>query len=329
MAPRILPPVMIAALLGLEALALAMAGAAQSDTPTEAPVAAMVRQTELRLAPLAGGRLARVAVAPGEAVRRGTLLALLDNPDLVARLGEAEAAAAAARADRDNLLAGTRAEEVAAAARNVETAAATLLLAGQSHRRIAALFAATFASRQQLDEAVASLDKARAELDLMRARQAAALAGATAEQRAVAIARVDAAEAAVATLRAELDKTRVVAPADGIVRVVAAEPGEVIAAGQPVLTLAPAGGLFFSLTLREDALGGLRIGLPVALRDAGGAAVRARVTELRPLGEFATWRAARAVGDHDLNSLRLRLEPEGTPPAALEAGMTLWLPVPR
>ena len=35
------------------------------------------------------------------------------------------------------------------------------------------------------------------------------------------------------------------------------------------------------------------------------------VTELRPLGSFATWQAERAVGDHDRNTLRLRLEPEG------------------
>jgi HlyD family secretion protein len=56
-----------------------------------------------------------------------------------------------------------------------------------------------------------------------------------------------------------------------------------------------------------------------------GRRIEGRVTELRPLGEFATWRAARAVGDHDLNSFRLRLDPGGKD-EKLEPGMSVWLP---
>lgn len=48
------------------------------------------------------------------------------------------------------------------------------------------------------------------------------------------------------------------------------------------------------------------------------------VTELRPLGAFATWQAERAVGDHDRNTLRLRLDPQGNA-TGFEPGMTVWL----
>ena len=41
-------------------------------------------------------------------------------------------------------------------------------------------------------------------------------------------------------------------------------------------------------------------------------------------GEFATWRAARAVGDHDLNSFLVRVDPE-TPNDSIEPGMTVRL----
>ena len=47
--------------------------------------------------------------------------------------------------------------------------------------------------------------------------------------------------------------------------------------------------------------------------------------ELVPLGPFATWQAERAVGDHDRNTLRLRLDPQGDA-TGLESGMTVWLP---
>ena len=79
----------------------------------------------------------------------------------------------------------------------------------------------------------------------------------------------------------------------------------------------------YAFTLREDALHGLTVGATVALSAQDGRTIDARVTELRPLGEFATWRAARAVGDHDLNAFRLRLDPTGST-HGLEAGTTVF-----
>ena len=82
---------------------------------------------------------------------------------------------------------------------------------------------------------------------------------------------------------------------------------------------------WFAFTLREDDLKQLTVGSDVTLTTDDGRRIAARVTELRPLGEFATWRAARAVGDHDLNSFRLRLDPVGAT-EGLQPGMTVWLP---
>jgi len=48
------------------------------------------------------------------------------------------------------------------------------------------------------------------------------------------------------------------------------------------------------------------------------------VTEVVPLGSFATWQAERAIGDHDRSTLRLRLDPQGAQ-TGFEPGMTVWL----
>ena len=187
-----------------------------------------------------------------------------------------------------------------------------------------ALAGKDFASKQQLDESTASLAKAKADLDLKRAQAAEASAGPTAEERALADAKVALAEATVAELQAQLDKTVLTAPVDGTIGIRVAEPGEIIGPGKPVMTIDADGQPWFAFTLREDALHGLTIGTTVALTVQDGRNIDARVTELRPLGEFATWRAARAVGDHDLNAFRLRLDPTGSTDG-LEAGMTVWL----
>ncbi len=52
--------------------------------------------------------------------------------------------------------------------------------------------------------------------------------------------------------------------------------------------------------------------------------IAAHVTELRRLGDFATWRAARAVGDHDLNTFFVRADAvDGG--LSLEPGVTVWI----
>jgi HlyD family secretion protein len=284
----------------------------------------MVRQTEIRIAPETTGRLATIAVIPGQHVRKGDLLAVLDNPELTAAVGEAKAAAASAKAERDRVYSGVRAEEVAIATQAVRTAQANLLLAQQQYDRASALAGKNFATKQALDESTASLAKAKADLDLKRSQAAEAGAGPTAEERALADAQVALAGATVADLQAQLDKTRLTAPTDGKIGIRVAEPGEIIGPGKPVMTLDAEGQAWFAFTLREDDLHEMTLGKTVALTVQDGRQIDARVTELRPLGEFATWRAARAVGDHDLNSFRLRLDPKGSA-EGLEAGMTVWL----
>jgi HlyD family secretion protein len=126
-------------------------------------------------------------------------------------------------------------------------------------------------------------------------------------------------------LERRLDKTILRAPADGIVSVIVAEVGENIHAGQPVLVIEAAGKQWLSFNAREDLLHGLTVGSKVDVARAGAREpTLALITELVPLGSFATWQAERAIGDHDRSTLRLRLDPQGDP-SGFEPGMTVWL----
>jgi HlyD family secretion protein len=107
--------------------------------------------------------------------------------------------------------------------------------------------------------------------------------------------------------------------------VLVAEPGEAVIPGQPVMTLDAAKERWITFNLREDRLDGIDIGTKLDLIAAGGRTIAARVTEIRGLGEFATWRAARAIVDHDLNTFLIRADPAAND-GALEPGMTVWLP---
>ena len=77
--------------------------------------------------------------------------------------------------------------------------------------------------------------------------------------------------------------------------------------------------------MREDQLDGVDTGASVQLMLADRSApIKGRIAEIVPRGEFATWRAARVVGDYDLNTFLIRADPVGGA-VALEAGMSVWL----
>ena len=126
-------------------------------------------------------------------------------------------------------------------------------------------------------------------------------------------------------LERRLEKMILRAPADGVVSVIAAEVGENVRPGQPILMVEAAGQQWLSFNAREDHLSGLTIGKTVSVMGNGAdSAIESVITELRPLGTFATWQAERVIGDHDRNTLRLRLDPQGDS-ARLEPGMTVWI----
>jgi len=98
------------------------------------------------------------------------------------------------------------------------------------------------------------LSKAEASLVLANAALDQTKAGPTQEELAVAQSQVALALATVADLEAQLAKTTLTSPVDGIARLLVSEHGEAISPGQPVLTLAAAGDRWFTFTIREDRL---------------------------------------------------------------------------
>jgi multidrug resistance efflux pump len=293
------------AILGLAILILGGAAAAfrfETQRNLEPPLVGVVHETEIRIAPEISARLAAIAVKSGQEARKGDVIAVLSSPEIAAALEEAKANAESARANLANVKAGVRKEEVDAAAQKVAIATANVELAKEQFARVSALASKNFASRQHYDEDAAALAEAQASLTLAQAVLAQSQAGPTKEQQAVAEREVALALATVADVEAKLAKATLISPVDGVARLLVAEPGEVISPGQPVLTLGIAGERWFTFTIREDRLLGLTMDSKIALLTAPGDRFEAKVTELRPLGEFAVWRAARAVGDHDINA---------------------------
>jgi HlyD family secretion protein len=288
-------------------------------------IVGVVRATEVRVEPEVNGQLVSIAVEKGAHVHAGDVLARLSAVELTAQADQARAALASATADRNNVYAGVRREQVDSLKAAIAKASARLEYVQAQLTRTSTLARQSVESQQSLDQAENDVASARADVAEAQANYDAAVAGPTREERAVADVQVQAAAAAVTVLERRLDKMVLRAPADGAVSVIAAEVGENVRAGQPILMVEAAGRQWLSFNMREDHLGGFTVGQTASvMRNGADAAIKSAITELRPLGVFATWQAERVIGDHDRNTLRLRLDPQGET-AGLEPGMTVWI----
>jgi HlyD family secretion protein len=281
--------------------------------------------TRIDIAARVDGRVGKRPVERGDNVAAGQLLYEIDNPELLTKLKEAEAGLAVASAQLANVLAGTRAEEIAQRKAEVESAAANLTLAQQTYDRIKELARTGNAPLQRLDEATNSLQVAQRSLDQAKLADQEAVAGATPEQRGVARANVLQAQATVETTKAQVDELAVKAPIASQVYQIGAELGEYVSPGVPLLSLIDLSDVWLRFDLREDLAKGLKPGDRFEMRvpALGDRLITAAIKVIETKGEYAGWRATRATGDFDLRTFQVRAYPVAPIPE-LRPGMSVY-----
>lgn len=281
--------------------------------------------TRVDIAARVDGRIAERPVHRGENVKAGQVLVTIDNPELLTRLKEAQAARAVAAADLKRIEVGTRAEVIAARRAALEASEANAKLAEQTYDRTRQLTARDFASVQKLDEATATLDVARRSQQQAKLALEEAINGYTPEERGVAQAAVVKANAAIATLEAQVAELTVKSPAAAQVYHTGADPGEYVSPGVPLMTLVDLSDIWLRFDLREDLVKGLKVGdrFEVRAPAVGDKPFAVVVRKIATRGEYAGWRATRATGDFDLRTFEIRAYPVDPVPD-LRPGMSVY-----
>jgi len=270
------------------------------------------------------GRVAGLAAREGSTVSRGEVLVTLESPEIDARLAQAEAAQEAAAAQRDKANNGAREEEVRQARLMWERAQHAAELAETTYRRIERLNRDGVLPAQRKDEAEAQWKTSRDGEAAAKAAYDMAASGARAEDKQAAEAQVSRARGAIAEVQAYVGETRLRAPLGGEVYKRNAEPGEIVGAGYPILTILDPADVWATFQIREDRLGNARMGgiIPVRVPALGGRAAELRIFYIAPVGDFATWRATNAQGGFDLKTFEVRARPV-QPIPGLRPGMSV------
>lgn len=241
----------------------------------------------IRPAPVEGGTLAVLHVREGDRVGAGDLLFSLDDTVQRARVAAAEANLAELDARRANLEYGRRPEEIAVLEANLKRAEANLELARLNFERARELLADGVTSPERRDSAKAEFEAADAEVAALEAELNVARLPARGEEIAAARSAISAADAALEEARWQLGERAIAAPVDARVDGRYFLPGDFVAAGQPVLSLLPAGGVKIRFFVPAPEISSITPGQVVeALCDGCPEPVRARVTFIAERAEF-------------------------------------------
>jgi membrane fusion protein (multidrug efflux system) len=238
------------------------------------------------------GYVTRVNVAENDRVRADSVLVQIDEREYAVKLAQADADLAAARAAAGGRGVEGQAQAAVANASGQEAALNAGVVAARANavkaeadlRRMRELVAKQVVSRQQLDAAQAAADAARAQLTAAQNNAGAAGAGVSNAQAGVRLAqaRLAAAQAARDNAQLQLSYARVAAPVGGIVSRKSVEVGQLVQAGQPMLTIVSDTGVWITANFKETQLADLKVGQPVELEvDAyGGCVAKGRVESL-------------------------------------------------
>jgi HlyD family secretion protein len=221
-------------------------------------------------------------------VKRGDLLATLDDVRYAAALAQAKAQMDNQNQTLAKLLAGSRPEEIAQAKATMEALQTTYLNNEASYKRFADLAASNAGTIQQRDDAKAAFESGRQQYEAARQAYLLAVAGPRAEDIAAARAAYQAAQAAVALAQRQFDDTRLYAPSDGVVEDRILEPGDMASPSTPVLTIALPNPLWVRAYAPENELGRIRLGMKasVSADSYPGRAYDGWIGYISPTAEF-------------------------------------------
>ena len=224
-----------------------------------------VEATEADLGFQTPGRIDSIWPREGDRVAAGNALAWLDQAELLARRHQVRAQVATAQARLTELERGFRSEEIAQGRAAARAAEQRLEDARRDLERTRQLFEGGAVSRQQLDNARTAATVAESEWQRASEQLDILERGPRQEQIAAQRAVLAQAHAAVAQLDATIANTIVRSPMDGIVTVRHREPGEIVGAGTPVLTVMNPDDRWIRIYVRGDRVGRLGLGLPAAI----------------------------------------------------------------
>lgn len=284
-----------------------------------------VEVSEYRVSSKVPGRILEIRVKEGDYVNVGDTLAILDAPEVRAKMTQAQSAENAAAAMDEMANNGARQEQVRGAFAVLQQAKAGLEIAQKSYNRVQRLYDEGVMTAQKRDEAFANYKALEAQVKAAQSQYDMARNGARTEEKKAAAAQVNRAKGAVAEVNSYIHETMQIAQMAGEVSDVYPKVGELVGTGSPIMSVSLMNDIRGTFNVREDQLDGMKVGsIVTAFVPAFKKEIRMKVYYIKDQGSYAVWKATKSNGQYDLKTFEVKARPmdklEG-----LRPGMSLIL----
>ena len=265
---------------------------------------------EYRVSGKVPGRILRLCVKEGDTVKAGDVLAVIEAPEVDAKMSQAQSAVDAASAMEQMAKNGARKETIQSARQLLAQAKSGLELAEKSYNRVKQLYEEEVVSAQKFDEAEAMYKSAQAQVKAAQSQYDMAVKGARAEEKRAASATVGQARGAVQEVSSYMRETVQIAQMDGEVTDVYPKIGELVGTGTPIMTIAMMDDAWATFNIREDQLKNVKIGSEIKVNiPALEKEVTMKVYYIKDKGSFAAWKATKANGQYDQKTFEVKARP--------------------
>ena len=269
-----------------------------------------VEVTEYRVSSKVPGRILELRVKEGDYVKVGDTLAILDAPEVRAKMEQARSAENAAAALELKAQNGARKEQIQGAFSVLQQAKAGYEIAEKSYQRIQRLFDEGVISAQKRDEVYANYKAMEAQMKAAQSQYDMAVNGARIEDKLAAAAQVGRARGAVQEVNSYINETVQIAQMEGEVSDVYPKVGELVGTGSPIMSIAVMDDMWGTFNIREDQLQGMKVGTEfTAFVPAFNKDVKMKVYYMKDQGSFAVWKATKANGQYDLKTFEVKARP--------------------
>ena len=269
-----------------------------------------VEVSEYRVSSKVPGRILEIRVKEGDFVKVGDTLAILDAPEVRAKMEQAQSAQDAASAIELKAQNGAREEQIRGAYNVLQQAKAGVEIAEKSYKRIQRLFDEGVVSEQKRDEVYAQYKAMEAQMQAAQSQYDMAVNGARREDKLAAAAQVGRAKGAVQEVNSYIHETVQIAQMEGEVMDIYPKQGELVGTGSPIMTIAVMKDMWGTFSVREDQLADMKVGDTfTAFVPAFNKDIQLKVYSLKYEGSYAVWRATKANGQYDLKTFEVKARP--------------------
>ena len=268
--------------------------------------------SEYRVSGKVPGRIEELYVKEGQMVHKGDTVALIDSPEVRAKLAQANAIKAVASSQSRKAQNGARKEQIAGAYELYQQALVQEDVMKKSFDRIQKLYDQKVIAAQKYDEVKAKYDASVAQTKAAKSQYDMAVNGAREEDKAAAKALVDQADGALMEVESYLSELYLTAPADGIISALFPKVGELVGQGAPVASVTDLNDVWFTFNVREDYLHGMKQGdkITVIIPALDGKEVPATINYVAVRESYATWKATKETGMYDAKTFEVRAVPD-------------------